>query len=85
MISTVSNPNTRRKGTYALAISFCGEFLLPEMVCKGFFRGYECLHLGEKITGEVGLEGCSLRGNRVPDAPHWRLRRVVTPENQTAA
>lgn len=69
-VLTVSNPNTRRKCTYALVISFCGEFLLPEMVCKGFIRGYKCLHLGEKITGEVGLEGCSLRGSHVSDAPH---------------
>lgn len=72
-VLTFSNPNTRRKGTYALVISFCGEFLLPEMVCKGFICGYKCLHLGEKITGEVGLEGCCLRGSRVSDAPHWHL------------
>lgn len=72
-VLTVSNPNTRRKCTYALVISFCGEFLLPEMVCKGFIHGYKCLHLGEKITGDVGLEGCSLRGSHVSDAPHWRL------------
>lgn len=72
-VLTFSNPNTRRKGTYALVISFCGEFLLPEMVCKGFICGYKCLHLGENITGEVGLEGCCLRGSRVSDAPHWRL------------
>ena len=48
MILTLSSPNARRKDTYALVISFRREFLLPEMVCKGFFVVVNIYILGNK-------------------------------------